>query len=276
MPPEHFRVDTHAHIFNKHLKLAPGHRHAPQHNATLNDYLELLDAHDIRYGVLTAPSFLGTDNSHLLAGLDAAQGRLRGTVIVDPKTPRATLEQYARQQVVGIRLNLFRKAEADLPDLASPEYRQLFEACAGLDWHVEIYGEGPRLAVWLPQIMASGVKVVVDHFGSPDPVAGTGCAGFRRILAALPSGRLWVKLSAPYRVGSTLAAECARLLLLQGGAQRLVWGSDWPWTQNEDGRSYAQCLRWLQDWVPDAADRRAILGDTPRRLFHFPEPAAAG
>jgi predicted TIM-barrel fold metal-dependent hydrolase len=271
MHPKHLRVDSHAHIFTTGLALAPGHRHAPQHDATLQDYLQLLDTHGIAYGLLTAPSFLGTDNSHLLAGLDAAQGRLHGTVIVDPRTPRATLETFARQGVVGIRLNLFRKPDTDIPDLGSPEYRALFNTCAELDWHVEIYGEGPRLAVWLPQIMASGVKVVVDHFGSPDPAAGVNCAGFRRILSGFGSGCLWVKLSAPYRVGTALAQECARLLLQEGSAQRLLWGSDWPWTQNESGRTYAQCLRWLEKWVPDAAARQAILGATPCKLFNFPE-----
>lgn len=271
MQPPPRRVDTHAHIFNTRLALAPGHRHAPQYDATLQDYLRLLDGHGVAYGVLTAPSFLGTDNSHLLAGLQAAQGRLRGTVIVDPRTPRATLEQYARQGVAGIRLNLFRKT--DLPALDSAEYQTLFSTCAELDWHVEIYDEGPRLAVWLPQIMTVPVKVVVDHFGSPDPAAGTGCPGFRRLLSGFDSGRLWVKLSAPYRVGPALAQQCARQLLDAGGAQRLLWGSDWPWTQNESGHSYADCLRWLESWVPDTAARDTILGATPRALFQFPDSA---
>lgn len=269
MPSQQLRVDTHAHIFQRDLPLSPGHRHVPQYNATLQDYLKLLDAHNIAYGVLTAPSFLGTDNRHLLEGLAAANGRLRGTVIVDPATPRNTLEAFAKQGVIGIRLNLFRKAS--VPDLTSAEYRVLFENCAALDWQVEIYDEGPRLARWLPQIMATGVKVVVDHFGSPEPATGVNCPGFRYILEHFATGRLWVKLSARYRVGDGLAAECARLLLREGTAKRLVWGSDWPWTQNESGQSYAGCLHWLEQWVPEQADRETILGTTARQLFHFPE-----
>lgn len=270
MPQDKFRVDTHAHIFSTGLALAPGHRHAPQYDATLQNYLRLLDAHGMAYGVLTAPSFLGTDNSHLLEGLAAANGRLRGTVIVDPRTPRSTLEAFSSQGIVGIRLNLFRKI--DVPDLGSTEYRALFETCAALDWQVEIYDEGPRLARWLPLIMATGVNVVVDHFGSPDPAAGVDCPGFQYILRQFATGRLWVKLSARYRVGSALAAACAGLLLQEGSAQRLIWGSDWPWTQNESGRTYAECLHWLEEWIPEAADRDTMLGATARRLFHFPEP----
>jgi predicted TIM-barrel fold metal-dependent hydrolase len=270
MPQDNFRVDTHAHIFTTSLALAPGHRHAPQYDATLQNYLQLLDKHGIRYGVLTAPSFLGTDNSHLLQGLAAANGRLRGTVIVDPRTPRSSLEKFATQGVIGIRLNLFRKT--DPPDLSSAEYRRLFETCAALDWQVEIYDEGPRLARWLPQIMATSVKVVVDHFGSPDPATGVECAGFQYILKQFATGRLWVKLSARYRVGNALAAACAKVLLQEGTAKRLVWGSDWPWTQNESGQTYAECLHWLEEWIPEAKDREIMLGATARQLFHFPEP----
>jgi predicted TIM-barrel fold metal-dependent hydrolase len=230
----------------------------------------LLDANAITYGLLTAPSFLGTDNSYLLAGLDTAKGRLRGTVIVDPRTSRAELVEMAARGASGVRLNLFRKPERDVPDLSAPDYGALFTACAELGWHVEIYDEGPRLVRWLPQIMQTGVRVVVDHFGSPDPVAQVDCPGFRTVLSGVASGRLWVKLSAPYRVGgNALAARYAQHLLAEGGAQRLVWGSDWPWTQNEAGQSYRRCLESLEEWVPDAAARATILGETPLELFGF-------
>lgn len=263
-------VDTHAHVFTTALPLAPGHRHAPQYDATLTQYLGLLDAHGIAHGVLTAPSFLGTDNTHLLGALAAARGRLRGTVIVEPAVARETLEDYARLGVVGIRLNLYRRADRDVPDLGAPAYQTLFGRCAELGWHVEIYAEGPRLARLLPLVLRTGVHVVVDHFGSPDPELGAACAGFRYILSAFGGGRLWVKLAAPYRVGGPERARVyAAELLRAGGPRRLVWGSDWPWTQNEAGRSYRQCLDWLADWVPDEMQRCEILGATALSLFKF-------
>jgi predicted TIM-barrel fold metal-dependent hydrolase len=262
-------VDSHAHVFARDLPLAPGHRHAPQYDASREDYLRLLDDHNVAFGVLTAPSFLGTDNSFLLETLRWSGGRLRGTVIVDPAISRAALEEYALQGVVGIRFNWYKRDDVNLPDLASRECRRLFENCAGLGWHVEIYGEGPRLAKWLPTILQHGVRVVVDHFGSPDPLAGTNCPGFRCVLSSFSTGRLWVKLSAPYRVGFGLAAACVPMLLREGGAARLVWGSDWPWTQHERRRSFAECLDWLTAWVPFETARREILSDTPRALFSF-------
>jgi predicted TIM-barrel fold metal-dependent hydrolase len=93
-------------VFSKDLPLAAGHRHAPQYDATLAQYLDLLDTHAIAHGVLTAPSFFGTDNRCLLAALSRAGGRLRGTVIVEPEVSEVALRTYAASGVVGIRLNL--------------------------------------------------------------------------------------------------------------------------------------------------------------------------
>lgn len=147
----------------------------------------------------------------------------------------------------------------------------------GLDWHVEIYLEGPPLANLLPAIRDSGARVVVDHFGSPDPARGVACAGFRQVLDGVRAGDTFVKLSAPYRQGGADPQRYVDALLDAGGPQQLVWASDWPFVLHEDEISYRDCVPWLADWVSDGEARRIILADTPTRLFGFdrPLPAAA-
>src|SRR5207244_3611633 len=113
----------------------------------------------------------------------------------------------------------------------SEAWRRILEQAAALGWHVEIYVEGPRLPALLVPALEIGIKVVVDHFGSPDPALRLECAGFRALLDAVGKGQTWVKLSAPYRLGGADAALYARALLSAGGADRLLWASDWPWTQ---------------------------------------------
>ena len=260
------RVDSHAHVFRRDLPLMPGHRHAPQHDALLPELLGLFDAHGIMHGVLTAPSFLGTDNSYLLSALDAAPARLRGTVIIAPQTSRKAMEEMAARGVVGIRFNMWRRP--DLPDLALPAWRRVLEDAAALDWHVEIYVEGPRLPSLLAPALESGVKVVVDHFGSPEQ---PNCPGFRALLDAVGAGRTWVKLSAPYRLGGASPIGYVQALLRAGGPQRLVWASDWPWTQHSEGMTYRRALDWLSEWIPDPKARATILGATALQLFGFDE-----
>jgi hypothetical protein len=81
-------VDTHAHIFQRGLKLASSVRYVPDYDAPLADYLRQLDANGLAKGVLVQPSFLGTDNSYLIAALRQQPVRLRGIVVVDPRFPR--------------------------------------------------------------------------------------------------------------------------------------------------------------------------------------------
>src|SRR5689334_232395 len=89
-------IDSHAHVFSRGLKLAATRRYAPDYDATLAEYLNHLGAHGLSHGVLVQPSFLGTDNSYLLAALRQVPERLRGVVVLEPGVSRALLNDMAR------------------------------------------------------------------------------------------------------------------------------------------------------------------------------------
>jgi predicted TIM-barrel fold metal-dependent hydrolase len=59
------------------------------------------------------------------------------------------------------------------------------------------------------------------------------------------------------------------MLLDRVGTDRLVWGSDWPWTQHPEATRYGAMLDWLADWIPDVAVRRCVLASNAQRLFGF-------
>src|SRR5437899_7357778 len=103
--------------------LAPDRHSAPKRDCTAEEYLAVLDAHGISHGVLTAPSFYGTDNQLLLKTLAAHPDRLRGTAIVAPDIAPTTLAEMARAGIVGMRFNWFRRDA--LPDVTGPDYRRL-------------------------------------------------------------------------------------------------------------------------------------------------------
>ena len=50
-------VDTHAHIFERHMPMAAERRYTPVYDAPLDQYLQMLDEHGIAKGVLVQPSF---------------------------------------------------------------------------------------------------------------------------------------------------------------------------------------------------------------------------
>jgi len=259
-------IDCHAHVMRRDLPLASERHSAPKRDVSVEEYIAVLDANAISHGVLTAPSFYGTDNRLLLSALDAFPARLRGTVIVDPCIDEAALADMSRHGVVGVRLNWVRRAT--LPDVTTPAYRALFAKVRALGWHVEIFLEGPKLADVLPRVRESGVNVVIDHFAAPDPALREADPGFREALKGIATGDTWVKLSAPYRLGGVDAQRYVDALLAAGPAQ-LVWASDWPFVSHEDDVTYDQCTRWLRAWVPDEPTRRMIIADTPAVLFDF-------
>lgn len=283
-------IDSHAHVFARGLPLAARRRHAPQYDAPLGEYLSHLDRNGISHGVLVQPSFMGSDNSHLLGALRQCPQRLRGVAVVPVDVADHELARLAAEGVVGIRLNL---VGLEPPDFAASPWRSLLARIRALGWHVEVHREAADLPPIIDALLLGGCQVVVDHFGRPDPDAGVNDPGFAALLRFADSGRVWVKLSAAYRNAhvsrlplaeraaalaerdAAAATEAATALLRAFGADRLVWGSDWPHTQHEDLADFAGSRALLDHWIPNAAQRRRILVDTPAALYGFHQEEAA-
>jgi predicted TIM-barrel fold metal-dependent hydrolase len=261
-------IDTHAHVFHRGLKLAPGRRYAPDYDAPLALYLEQLDRNGMTNGVLVQPSFLGTDNSYLVESLKQANGRLRGIAVVDPAVSADELRTLDRAGVVGIRLNLVGQP---LPDPAASEWKSLLGHVKALSWQVEIQRNASDLAMLAPQLLDHGVTVVLDHYALPDPKLGIADPGFQSVLKLGVTKNVWVKISAPYRngaAGEDFARAAYPLLRNAYGLDRLLWGSDWPHTQFEASQSYEKNRQFLDALITDKSERAQVLA-SPHQLFRF-------
>jgi predicted TIM-barrel fold metal-dependent hydrolase len=261
-------IDTHAHVFHRGLKLAPGRRYAPDYDAPLALYLEQLDRNGMSNGVLVQPSFLGTDNSYLVESLKTSGGRLRGIAVVDPSVTADELRALDRAGVVGIRLNLVGQP---LPDLAAGEWKALLGNVKSMGWQVELQRNASDLALLAPQLLDHGVTVVLDHYALPDPKLGVADPGFQSVLKLGATRNVWVKISAPYRNGASgesFAKEAYPLLRKAYGLDRLLWGSDWPHTQFEASQAYAKNRQFLDALIVDDSERVQVLA-SPYQLFRF-------
>ncbi|MBR0859712.1 amidohydrolase family protein [Bradyrhizobium liaoningense] len=261
-------IDTHAHVFHRGLKLAPGRRYAPDYDAPLALYLEQLDRNGMTNGVLVQPSFLGTDNSYLVESLKQASGRLRGIAVIDPAVSADELRALDRAGVVGIRLNIVGQP---LPDLASAEWKALLASVNSMGWQVEIQRNASDLAVLAPQLLDHGVAVVLDHYALPDPKLGVADPGFQSVLKLGATQNVWVKISAPYRngaAGEDFTKAAYPLLRKAYGDDRLLWGSDWPHTQFEASQTYAKNRQFLDALITDDSERAQVLA-SPKQLFRF-------
>jgi len=275
-------IDTHAHVFSHDLPLTQRRRYAPAYDAPLSRYLAQLAAHDVSHGVLIQPSFLGTDNRYLTQSIAQAPQRLRGIAVIDPEAVAAApgrLDALARAGIVGIRLNLLSLPD---PDYTTAVWQATLDKIASLGWQIEVHCEAQRLRhVVGPLLERRGgpIDVVVDHFGRPQPALGVDDPGFRYLLTLGATRHVWVKVSGAYRNAvaktgadaSGAAAALAAMPLLEHafGFDRLVWGSDWPHTQFERGESYGAVYALMSKLLPTERARRAVLVDTPAKLFRF-------
>lgn len=262
-------IDSHAHIFRQDLPMVANRRYSPDYDALVEQYLAHLDGHGLSHGVLIQPSFLGTDNSFMVEALRRFPERLRGVAVVDAAIDEAQLDELAAAGVVGIRLNLIGKA---LEDYTGPAWSALFERLARRGWQVEIQRGIEDLAQVVPAILATGVNVVIDHFGLPTGGIDAQNPGHQAFLRLLGDSRVWLKLSAAYRSKTDpvqSAAVLAQVREAAGGSERFLWGSDWPNTQFEDRTDYAEQFELIEALVPDAAERHQVLVTNPVRLFGF-------
>lgn len=266
-------IDCHAHVFLRDLPLAKERRYNPEYEATPDMFVKNLDRYGLSHGVLIQPSFLGTDNSYMLAALQQYPQRLRGIAVVDPGIGEDELDALQAAGIRGIRLNLVGR-EPD--NYARGNWPALFRSVARRGWQVEIQRPLDDLAGVLHALLPFGMDLVVDHFGLPCGTINPKVMAHRAFLDLLARYPVWVKLSAPYRSSADEqqaqhSLEC--LLEAYGHGERLLWGSDWPHTRFEQDADYWQQYQRFTALVPEGNLRQQILLDNPARLFGFGRPA---
>jgi predicted TIM-barrel fold metal-dependent hydrolase len=258
------KIDAHVHVFTTDMPLIDRPRHAPKYSFTHEQLIATLDENGVDRAVIAAASPWGDYYDYTLAALRANPKRLRGTVIVRPTIERSELEAMGRLGVVGIRLHLIGLPQ--LPDITTFDHRRLFRRLADLGWHVHPHAEGEDLPKILPTLEASGVTIVVDHLGRPDPKAGIASEGFKALQRSIDKGRTYVKMSGGYRLGAK-SFEYGRELLRVAGPERLVWASDCPFVGHEQQFPYRSTMDWLVECVPDERVRAKIFGETALKLY---------
>ena len=262
-------VDTHFHIFAANQSV-PGARYQPRYTADLADWGALAETHGVQRGVLVQPSFLGTNNSLLLSAL-THNPALRGVVVIDPHADSATLAQMHHQGVRGIRLNLVGLSHDVQPWCVVPA---LWTALLRLGWHVQLHTDAGALPAVLGQLLPylpQGLPLVLDHFAKP--LAATQQDTTVQLLRKLTQQgrRVYVKLSGHYRLGTVNAKAMAQLWLQELGPSQLLWGSDWPCTNEESWANYGALHQVLLDALGEvsggAACVHAVLTQNPHQLY---------
>jgi predicted TIM-barrel fold metal-dependent hydrolase len=288
--PVNFEVPDHACDCHTHIHLPEkypffaGRVYTPE-PASPEEMAALHKALHIERVVIVTPSVYGTDNRATLEGIKFRGNTGRGVAVIDDKTSEADLDEMGKMGIKGIRVNLATSGVND-PSVGRKRLEAAIERVKGRGWHVQVYTNLPLLTTIKDVLATSPVPVVFDHFGGADAALGLEQPGWAELVAAVKSGKAYVKISGAYRLSNkgpdyADAVPFAKALIA-ANADRLVWGTDWPHPnsvtppdkkptdltplfQIDDGR----LLNQLAVWAPDAATRKKILVDNPAKLYGF-------
>jgi predicted TIM-barrel fold metal-dependent hydrolase len=257
-------------------------RHYTPGEATLAD----LRAHMARIGferaVIVQPSVYGNDNSYLLESLEILGKAGRGVAVVNDDSSDESLRTLSKQGIRGLRVNLESSGIRD-PALMGNTLAFWAERSAFLSWHIQVFATLDAIVAAIPYINALPVPIVLDHFALA--TYSVDDARLEAVLSLLRAGRVYVKLSAPYRLGaSTQANELAAIQLakafVRANPEQVLWGSDWPHTNREIGKAahdvsaYRQLepnslTQGIETWLPTSALRETVLVKNPDRIYGF-------
>ena len=267
-------VDCHAHVLDPdRFPYAPDAYYVPTgpETGTLDQLTRTCHAHGVRHALLVGPnSGYGEDSRCLIDAVAGGAGRFRGVAVVPNTATRADLSALRAAGVVGVTLNAALLGVAYYADAD-----ELLSSLADLDMIADVQVTGNQLPALAPRLARSGVRVLIDHCGRPDPADGLDAPGFRELLRLGRDGRAVVKLSGLVKFSRRPPPHedtwpFVRALVDAFEPGRCVWGSDWPFLRAPVRIDYGPLLTQLEELVPDAAARRQILWDTPCREFGFP------
>ena len=274
--------DCHTHIFGpaERFPFSAKRLYTPG-PASIADLEAMHRALHIERVVVVHPSPYGADNSCTVDAVRKLGNRARGVAVIDDTISDAMLADMHAAGVRGVRVNLESYGESD-PAVARRHLQHAAERVAPLGWHVQTYTNLAILAALHDTILKLPTTLVIDHFGRPQAALGITQSGFEQFLALLRSGKIYVKISAPYRISQqphySDAAPIARAIIA-ANPDRIVWGSDWPhpgaakrnpaviepFRQEDDG----EALNRLAGWARDRTGLQKILVDNPARLYQF-------
>ncbi|MVU80200.1 amidohydrolase family protein [Nocardia sp. ET3-3] len=242
--------DAHLHIFDPRFPLAENEGYLPD-PYTIADYRKRMSRFDIDGGAVVSGSFQGTDQSYLLAALDALGAGWVGVTMLPVDAADAQIIDLNRAGVRAIRFNL-KRAGGDIVGLTMLALRAY--ELAG--WHVELYIDGSMLGSLEP-VITKLPKLSIDHLGMSDE-----CLPY---LLNLVDRGAKVKASGFGRVSMNVGSALRKIHTVNPEA--LMFGTDLPGTRAD--RAFRDTdISVIADAV--GSDLHKVLEDNARAFYGLP------
>ena len=263
--------DTHIHIYGdtaryKEVATSP----FPVPDAPVAKYREVMGRLGIERVVIVQPSAYGKDNSCTVDAVAELGDCARGVAVVDVETEDAELERLTRAGIRGARFHMLKGGVVPWESLA-PMAPRVHE----LGWHIQLQMDGRLLPERVALVKSLPGRVVIDHTGKFLEPVTTNHPAFKALLDLVGTGRVWVKLSAPYETskeGPPHYMDVGRLArgLIAAAPERMLWATNWPHPSAQDRPpDDAGLLDLLVHWAQGEGVARRIFADNPAELYGF-------
>jgi len=259
--------DCHVHIYEDKYPLIPNVAVIPPHSP-VSSYREVQRALGLSRAVIVQPTGYGWDNSCTLDALAQLGDAARGIALVAPDAPDAEFQRLHDGGMRGVR---YMMLGGMLPwDSLEPMAARLEH----FDWMVNLQLDGRKLPDHEEVLKRLPCKLVIDHTAKFLEPVSPDHASFQSLLRILDTGRVWVKLSAPYETSKTGAPGYDDVSLLartlaEKFPERCLWASNWPHPGRNPAPSNVAMYDLLFSWAASDAVRRKILVDNPAQLYGF-------
>ena len=267
--------DTHAHMLAgpNDFPLWQGRVESPDPKMSFEEWLSQYKSHlqtlGCTRGILVHSIFYGSDNSVTVEAVRRLGCNFRGIGLLKDGANEMAVKKFADWRMAGVRLNYvhggvlsWQGAQELAPILA--DYGLHIQMLMHAHIHMkEIFESIPRLPV----------PVCFDHIGWPDLNLGPMHEGIEGLCRLLGSGKVWVKLSALYRLAQKPYNETDEIVarLVKANPERCLWGSDWPhiMLNGAEMPKSGEMLDALFRVVSNDAERYQILVSNPAQLYRF-------
>jgi hypothetical protein len=158
----------------------------------------------LRACVLVQGNAHGFDSRVLLDALDRYPKRLRGVAITDTRVAPATLRDWHRLGMRGLRFHLF--SDAGRPGYVRGVGLDVFEvfraAMCDLGWVMQVFCDWRLMGEMAARLrdISKEMPVIVDHMLNIPAARGLEDPNFQALLRLVRDGHAYVKVSAAYRL----------------------------------------------------------------------------
>jgi predicted TIM-barrel fold metal-dependent hydrolase len=273
--------------------------------ATVESLLQHMERSNIDGALIVQPINYLYDHSFVINAMKEHPNKLKGMMLYDPTMTDESkaierLEQLVLAGFVGVRFNpyLFPKQQQQQQQERNDDDNntvqwgpmskgvslKVYQRCATLHIPVGImcfqglhlhFDDIIQLLEQSPDTI-----MILDHFaftklnpvdGDDDKTIDT----FQQLIQLSKYPNVHVKISALFRMNDIpmyqrIYQERFVPILEAYSAQRLLYGSDFPYILNEqkdENDIYSSTCQLVASWCPDDASRRAIMGGNAERLF---------